>query len=112
MRMPEDGDGASSRNVVFKRIDAAVRPRRLHRLLPNPGTDHDPTGRAACSPFAAMTNLFRLPISLWLVTIICVTSQYANFVLRARKVNMVTCGQILYPFRVSYQRLMTSACIT
>jgi hypothetical protein len=28
--LPEDGDGASPRNVVFKRIDAAVRPRRLH----------------------------------------------------------------------------------
>jgi hypothetical protein len=27
--LPEDGDGASPRNVVFKRIDAAVRPRRL-----------------------------------------------------------------------------------
>jgi hypothetical protein len=27
---PEDGDGASPRNVVFKRIDAAVRPRRLY----------------------------------------------------------------------------------
>jgi hypothetical protein len=29
--LPEDGDGASTRNVVFKRIDAAVRPRRLYR---------------------------------------------------------------------------------
>jgi hypothetical protein len=28
--LPEDGDGASPRNVVFKRIDAAVRPRRLY----------------------------------------------------------------------------------
>jgi hypothetical protein len=28
--LPEDGDGASPRNVVFKRIDAAVRPRKLH----------------------------------------------------------------------------------
>jgi hypothetical protein len=28
--LPEDGDGASLRNVVFKRIDAAVRPRRLY----------------------------------------------------------------------------------
>jgi hypothetical protein len=27
---PEDGDGASPRNVVFKRVDAAVRPRRLY----------------------------------------------------------------------------------
>jgi hypothetical protein len=28
--LPEDGDGASPRNVVFKRVDAAVRPRRLY----------------------------------------------------------------------------------
>jgi hypothetical protein len=28
--LPEDGDGASPRNVVFKRIDAAVRQRRLY----------------------------------------------------------------------------------
>jgi hypothetical protein len=28
--LPEDGDGASPRNVVFKRIDAAVRPRKLY----------------------------------------------------------------------------------
>jgi hypothetical protein len=28
--LPEDGDGASPRNVVFKLIDAAVRPRRLY----------------------------------------------------------------------------------
>jgi hypothetical protein len=28
--LPEDGDGASPRNVVFKRYDAAVRPRRLY----------------------------------------------------------------------------------
>jgi hypothetical protein len=27
--LPEDWDGASPRNVVFKRVDAAVRPRRL-----------------------------------------------------------------------------------
>jgi hypothetical protein len=26
----EDGDGASPRNVVFKQIDAAVRPRKLY----------------------------------------------------------------------------------
>jgi hypothetical protein len=26
----EDGDGASPRNVVFKRVNAADRPRRLH----------------------------------------------------------------------------------
>jgi hypothetical protein len=28
--LPEDGNGASPRNVVFKRTDAAVRPRRLY----------------------------------------------------------------------------------
>jgi hypothetical protein len=28
--LPEDGDGASPRNVVFKRFDAAVRPTRLY----------------------------------------------------------------------------------
>jgi hypothetical protein len=28
--LPEDGDGASPRNVVFKRIDAAVSPRKLY----------------------------------------------------------------------------------
>jgi hypothetical protein len=28
--LPEDGDGASPRNVVFKRVNAAVRPRRLY----------------------------------------------------------------------------------
>jgi hypothetical protein len=28
--LPEDGDGDSPRNVVFKRVDAAVRPRRLY----------------------------------------------------------------------------------
>jgi hypothetical protein len=28
--LPEDGDGASPRNVVFKRVDAALRPRRLY----------------------------------------------------------------------------------
>jgi hypothetical protein len=28
--LPEDGDGARPRNVVFKRIDAAVRPKRLY----------------------------------------------------------------------------------
>jgi hypothetical protein len=28
--LPEDGDGASPRNVVFKRIDAAVRPRKIY----------------------------------------------------------------------------------
>jgi hypothetical protein len=28
--LPEDGDGASPRNVVFKQIDAAVRPRKLY----------------------------------------------------------------------------------
>jgi hypothetical protein len=28
--LPEDGDGASPRNVVFKWIDAAVHPRRLY----------------------------------------------------------------------------------
>jgi hypothetical protein len=31
--LPEDGDGASPRNVVFKRIDAAVRPRRLYYII-------------------------------------------------------------------------------
>ena len=31
--LPEDGDGASPRNVVFKRIDAAVRPRKLYWVL-------------------------------------------------------------------------------
>jgi hypothetical protein len=28
--LPEDGDRASPRNVVFKWVDAAVRPRRLY----------------------------------------------------------------------------------
>jgi hypothetical protein len=28
--LPEDGDGTSPRNVVFNRVDAAVRPRRLN----------------------------------------------------------------------------------
>jgi hypothetical protein len=28
--LPENGDGASPRNVVFTRVDAAVRPRRLY----------------------------------------------------------------------------------
>jgi hypothetical protein len=28
--LPEDEDGASPRNVVFKRIDAALRPRKLY----------------------------------------------------------------------------------
>jgi hypothetical protein len=28
--LPEDGDGARPRNDVFKRIDAAVRPRKLY----------------------------------------------------------------------------------
>jgi hypothetical protein len=28
--LPEDGDGARPRNVVFKRIDAAVRPRKVY----------------------------------------------------------------------------------
>jgi hypothetical protein len=28
--LPEDGDGASPRNIVFKRVDAAVLPRRLY----------------------------------------------------------------------------------
>jgi hypothetical protein len=31
--LPEDGDGAGPRNVVFKRIDAAVRLRRLYWRL-------------------------------------------------------------------------------
>jgi hypothetical protein len=31
--LPEDGDGASHRTVVFKRVDAAVRPRRLYCML-------------------------------------------------------------------------------
>jgi hypothetical protein len=31
--LPEDGDGASPRNIVFKRIDAAVRPRRLYWIM-------------------------------------------------------------------------------
>jgi hypothetical protein len=31
--LPEDGDGAIPRNVVFKRIDAAVRPRKLYCTL-------------------------------------------------------------------------------
>jgi hypothetical protein len=33
MLLPEDGDGASPQNVVFKRVDAAVRPRRLYWML-------------------------------------------------------------------------------
>jgi hypothetical protein len=31
--LPEDGDGASPRNVVFKRVDMAVRPRRLYWIM-------------------------------------------------------------------------------
>jgi hypothetical protein len=31
--LPEDGDGASPRNVVLKRIGAAVRPRKLYWML-------------------------------------------------------------------------------
>jgi hypothetical protein len=33
--LPEDGDGASPRNVVFKRVNAAVRPRRLYCISSN-----------------------------------------------------------------------------
>jgi hypothetical protein len=33
--VPEDGDGASPRNVVFKRINAAVRARKLYLAISN-----------------------------------------------------------------------------